>query len=1117
MLSSMNDPKTTTMIAAAAVITRAVEARPSATEVTASPVRSYSSREPPPHWKTAATTPYAAPIEARFMTTALSGTSRERNTIIRITNDMPSTAAKNSGVRPERWSVTSMLVAAPPVTWTSRPLPAPGITSSRSERTREVVASSWVTCGWSGLALTAPLGSPEEPLSLGSFRGGSSAVKSDANQACSYDWREVDSMRMRSWLPVGVAAFVGRKGERAKVADLVTDRRVVTLTGPGGCGKTRLAVEVVANVASEFPGGAFWVDLQGVSESRLVAPAVGAAMGVQERPGEALADTLVEQLHARHLLLVLDNCEHLVEVCADLVSKLSSACPELHVLATSRVPLVLDGEVSFEVAPLPVPGADAVSASAVATADAARLFEVRARQVAADFRIGDDNASAVAEICRRLDGIPLAIELAAARVRVLAPGQIAAALSDRFRLLKGGARGAPARQRTLQASLDWSYDLLDDAQRLALARLSVFAGSFELDAAEAVVGGDGIDSADVLDLVCALAAQSMLQVVQRRGRARYRLLETIRVYARQRLSELDSPDRVRDRHLEFHVGLATQAQAGLHGRQPEAWVARLAADLDDLRAAMDWAAETGGVRGLVGITEPIVRFWFERGLSREVHRRLHEAAEVPGAGDEERVRGLNAAAGLALATGEPASFHRSAKQAVAVARAADLGDALAVALAHQALSGILSGLSTSEQVDADVEEALQLAKRCENASTHAHILQFAGAAVLHSRSIDAGHELFQQCVEVCEANDLAFHLPAAHAGAPPWLAWSGRLDQTRRHARRAVELSRQLGRPGWEAAGLTGLAAAAVLQGDHIRAQDYLAEAKATLLPRALQGTHYGMWMRHWLSVSAYASGDLEAARAAAEEIVRIARGGGSCLDEAVGEWLLGVVAHAQERHDEAREHLEASRALSTNPLLPHTQGRSLLGLADLARENESFEEAWELAHGGLGVLDEYGDRVGTAAALETIAHLSVDLGDPERALRLLAASERFHTEWGIARFPVQVDRFESARKAAYAALESTAATGCWSAGAELSLADAVGYARRGRGERQRPKIGWASLTPAEREVVRLVAEGHTNAQIGRRLFISVNTVKRHLSRVYAKVDVDGRAELAAQVARRAL
>src|SRR5687768_15079893 len=207
-------------------------------------------------------------------------------------------------------------------------------------------------------------------------------------------------MEMQSRLPVGVAAFVGRERERAKVADLVTDARVVTLTGSGGCGKTRLAVEVAGDVASRFPDGTCWVDLQGVGEPALVAPAVGAAVGVRERPEQALVDTLAEQLHARHLLVVLDNCEHLVGACAELVSELSSACPELHVLATSRVPLVVEGAATFAVAGLPVPGPIAGSARTVAAADAARLFEVRARQVAADFRIDDDNASAVAEICR---------------------------------------------------------------------------------------------------------------------------------------------------------------------------------------------------------------------------------------------------------------------------------------------------------------------------------------------------------------------------------------------------------------------------------------------------------------------------------------------------------------------------------------------------------------------------------------------------------------------------------------------------------------------------------------------------------------------------------------------
>jgi predicted ATPase/DNA-binding CsgD family transcriptional regulator len=921
---------------------------------------------------------------------------------------------------------------------------------------------------------------------------------------------------MQSGLPVGVAAFVGRKRERAKVADLVADARVVTLTGTGGCGKTRLAVEVVGDVASRFPDGACWVDLQGVSEPAMVAPAVGAAVGVRERLDQALVDTLAEELHARHLLVVLDNCEHLVEACAELVGRLSS-CPQLHVLATSRVPLVVEGEATFEVAGLPVPDPDAGSVSTVVAADAARLFEVRARQVAADFRIGDDNASAVAEICRRLDGIPLAIELAAARVRVLAPGQIAAGLSDRFGLLTGGVRGAPARQRTLEASLDWSYDLLDDVQRLALARLSVFAGSFELDAAEEVVGGEGIDRDDVLDLVAGLVEQSLLQVAQRQGRARYRLLETIRVYARQRLSELDDPDVVRGRHLEFHVGLAGRAHAGLTGEQPEPWVARLVADLDDLRAAMDWAVETRDLRGLVGLTEPIVRFWFDLGLYGEVHRRLHDAVEGPGTPDDERVRGLTTAALLALRGSEPGNAHRSASEAVDAARAADVGGALALGLSVRAQAGAVSGLSTSDQVDADVEEAVKHAEQCGDAAIHAWTLTLTGWTLLRSRTIDAGCRLLEQAIDVCEPAEVAFHLPSAHGVLGLWPVFSGRIDRTRHHARRGWELARQVGRPGWEAIGLAGLGAADVLQGNHDQAQDWLSRAQAVLARPGLEGTEYDMFVRPWLALSAYASRDLQTARTTAAEIVRIGRRRGSRWDEAIGEWLLGVLAHGHGRNAEAGAHLEASRALSTDPRLPFTLGRSSLGLAELASQDEELEDAWELAHDSLEILGDYGDRVGAAAALETIAGLALALGEPERSLRLLAASQRFHADTGIARFPFQADRFERAVEAARVALDPTDAAAHWDAGSELSLADAIAYTRRGRGERQRPRFGWASLTPVERDVVRLVAEGHTNAEIGQRLFMSVNTVKKHLSHVYTKVDVDGRADLAAQVARRDL
>ena len=922
---------------------------------------------------------------------------------------------------------------------------------------------------------------------------------------------------MSSRLPVGVAAFVGRERERAEVGSLVMEMRVATLTGSGGCGKTRLAVEVAGDVASRFSHGVCWVDLAGVSEPEMVAPAVGAAMGVRGRSGEPLVDALVEQARARHLLVVLDNCEHLVAACARLVSRLSSACPQLHVLATSRERLTVEGEVLFQLAPLRVPAAGSRSAASVAASEAARLFEVRARQLGTGFRISDDNASEVAEICRCLDGIPLAIELAAARVRVLAPAQIAVGLSHRFGLLTNGLRGAPPRQQTLEASLDWSYGLLDDQQQLALARLSVFAASFEFDAAEAVVATDGVGSSEVFGRIAALVDRSLLQVAEHDGRARYRLLETIRMYAGQRLAELDDPDRVRDRHLAFYVGLVRAAAAGLIGARPGPWTARLAADLDDLRAAMAWAVASRDPHLLVDIAEPIMRFWFDHGLSAEMQQRLHTAVNAPAARDYDRVRGLVAAALLAISRGEPARAHASANRAVDAARAADVNPPLALGLSIRALSGAMSGLASSDQVLADAEEAVEHASQCGEAATHAHVLILAGVALVRTHTIDAGCHLLERAIEVCESGEVPFHLLAAHTTLGIWPAITGSLDWTRRHARHGLALNRQIGRPGWEALGLTGLGAADVLQGRYDLAKDRLSEAREKLRQRGLERTQFAGAMLHWLALCAYASGDAATARTTAETFAAIGRERENRWDEAVGEWLLGVIAHSEDRHDEARTHLERSLARSTDPHLPLPRGRAALGLADLARMRGELDDAWKLAHEGLEVLAAYGDRVGSAQALEAIAELAVTFGKPEQALRLLAASQLFHTEAGIERFPLEAERFGRADDAAWAGLDDAEAAECWEAGGGLTLDGAIAYARRGWGERDRPQSGWASLTPAEVDLVRLVARGCTNVEIGEHLFISVNTVKKHLSHVYAKVEVDGRAALAAEVARREL
>jgi predicted ATPase/DNA-binding CsgD family transcriptional regulator len=915
-------------------------------------------------------------------------------------------------------------------------------------------------------------------------------------------------------VPVAVSSLVGREQERAEIAGLVVGTRLVTLSGSGGCGKTRLALEVAHDVAAGFVHGAWWVELSGVADPEGVAQALADAVGVREDPGRALVDTLIDRLAGRHGLVVLDNCEHVVVACAELVSGLVRSCPDVSVLTTSREPLAIDGETVWEVPPLEVPDVPACAADDIGAADAVALFETRARQVRPGFAVTDGNAAEVAQICRRLDGIPLAVELAAARVRVLSVGQIAAGLSDRFRLLTGGGRDVPSRQATLEASVAWSFGLLSDAERLALARLSVFAGSFDLEAAQAVVAGLDIDESEVLDLVAALASRSLLQVGEHVSQARYRLLETIREFARDRLAELDDATRARDRHLDFFIGLADRARTGLGGPDAAAWNARLAADLADLRAAMAWAVDSGRPVAVLDIAEPTRRFWFDRSRYAEMERWLRAAVDAPAATDTDRARGLVTASLVIGASGHSATAHSLADRAVSVARTLEAEDTLALSLALRASEALLSGLASSERIAADADEAVALAQRLEDDDIRALVLGFAGLTACDGRSIGQGVELLEQTVTVCQDAGVSFTLPAVHTQLGAYLLLSGELDRAREHTQQGIAWARRIDRPGWEAFALAQLAVADLFAGDLDAAANQLADAEALLRGRSPSPNVFELYVGRWTGLVAYRSGETAKARRAAEALRRTTRERGVPWFEASAMWLLGLVALAEQRPDAAREHLERCRQLSLDPRYPFTLGRALVGLAGLDGDPD---QVWEFAHEGLEVLADFGDRLGVAEALEAVVGLAAARDQPDQALRLLAAVERFHNDTGLVRFPVDAERAERHTAAARARLEPDDAETCWAEGRQLTLDEAVAYARRGRGERGRPQVGWAALTPTERQIVRLVAAGHTNAEIGERLFVSVHTVKKHLSHVYAKVGLGGRSELVAEAARRDL
>ena len=392
-------------------------------------------------------------------------------------------------------------------------------------------------------------------------------------------------------LPLQLSSFVGRDEELIGIAKALGRERLVTLTGVGGVGKTRLAMQVAAEVLPNYGDGAWFCELAAANDDDAFVQLVAATLGVRSRQGVTLEEGVVEHLRRKQLLLVLDNCEHLLDAAATLAERLLQECAGLRVLATSREGLAVPGEQVWPVRSLPVPSR-AAGASVIATSDAVRLFAARAESARPGFVLDEANAGPVAEICRRLDGIPLAIELAAARVSSMRPVDLAARLDERFRLLTGGRRTAVERHQTLRATVDWSYSLLTERERAVFDRLGVFAGSFDIGTAEEIASGEGLEPWDVVDAIASLVDKSLVVDEEAPGGSiRYSMLETLRAYARERLDQGGTPDEWRLRHARHYADVAGEIGVGLIGPNEVAWRARLVLELDDLRAAVIWALD----------------------------------------------------------------------------------------------------------------------------------------------------------------------------------------------------------------------------------------------------------------------------------------------------------------------------------------------------------------------------------------------------------------------------------------------------------------------------------------------------------------------------------------------
>jgi predicted ATPase/DNA-binding SARP family transcriptional activator len=469
-------------------------------------------------------------------------------------------------------------------------------------------------------------------------------------------------------LPLQLTRFVGRESAKADVARLLASSRLVTLIGPGGCGKTRLALEVGSAARVSFPSGVWLVELAPLVESTQVPRAVADVLSVVESSGRPLVEAIASYINGRNVLLILDDCEHLIDATAHLVDALLRLCPDLQILATSREALRVPGEITWLVPSLTLPDPRRSYAPSDLTCfESVQLFLDRAAAAQPTFEITDVNGPAIAQVCYRLDGIPLAIELAAARVRLLSPEQIAARLDDRFRLLAGGSRTALPRHQTLRAAIDWSYALLAQPERAVLRRLAAFAGTWSLESAEAVCSGvlgarswvlgkeesDGSlgtpstqdlapsTQLDVLDLVARLVDKSLVQVEDRRAEPRYHLLETVRQYAQDQLTAANEVAPIRRCHVAYYLGLAEQTYAAIRDSRQLAWLDRLELELDNLRAALAWALDSGEGELALDLAGQLDRFWQYHPHLIEGRRWLQRAlAAVPGAPAPARARAL---------------------------------------------------------------------------------------------------------------------------------------------------------------------------------------------------------------------------------------------------------------------------------------------------------------------------------------------------------------------------------------------------------------------------------------------------------------------------------------------
>src|SRR5438477_202162 len=548
-------------------------------------------------------------------------------------------------------------------------------------------------------------------------------------------------------LPTQMTSFIGRDDQVREGRELLSRARLLTLTGPGGTGKTRLSLQIAADVMDQFPDGVYFVPLAAVQDPELVPSAIAQALAISSTGGRRPIDALLEHLHDKRTLLVLDNFEQLLPA-APLAIMLLEGSPGLRVLVSSRSVLRVYGEQEFPVPPLAVPDLKALpSLSALSQFEAVRLFIERAVAVKPDFRATNENAPAIAGICERVDGLPLAIELAAARVKLFSPQALLSRLEKSLSALGSGGRDAPARQQTLRGAILWSYDMLGAGDRRLLARVSVFARGGSLEQLEAVGGPAEDGRADVVDSLDQLADQSLLRRLPDFDEPRFLMLQTIRDFATERLEESGEAPLIRDRHLKAFIALAQQAQPHLYGPQRKEWLDRLEEDHDNFRAALEWAVTSSNAQDAMRLSAAFWRFWQMRGHLHEGRRRMDDVLAMPGSGEfpQERLAALEAAGGLAYWQADMRVAQRFYDECLELTRKMGDDRALANALYNAAFPRVVSREAIAEAKPM-LDEALPLFRKLGDQTGVARVLWGIGNALFFGKEFANARPVLEEAV-----------------------------------------------------------------------------------------------------------------------------------------------------------------------------------------------------------------------------------------------------------------------------------------------------------------------------------------------------------------------------------